>query len=91
MAVFQKEPKTIGTSDRMTLGGWTFDAQIIISEKSGNAAAIHRGRILFLQIECEGEIIAYYDEGAWYQLPDDDFEEGKLVRELLIAKWNRKR
>lgn len=89
MAIFQAEPKIIGISDRMTLNGWEFDAQMVISEKSGDAAAIHCGRILVFQLICDNEIIAYFDEGDWYQLPDIRFEEGCLARELLIQKWNK--
>lgn len=89
MAIFQKEVQTTGISDRMILGGWEFEALLTISEKNGNAAAIHRGRILSLEISCCGEVIAFYDGGIWYQTPAEDFEEGKLARELFIEKWNR--
>ena len=89
MAIFQKEAQTIGITDRMTLNGWEFDAQMVISEKSGDAAAIHCGRILVFQLTCDNEIIAYFDNGDWYQLPDINFEEGCLAREMLVEKWNR--
>lgn len=91
MAIFQGEPKTIGISDQMTLNGWEFDAQMVISEKNGDAAAIHGGRILVFQLTCDGEIIAYFDNGDWYQLPDINFEEGCMARELLVEKWSKTR
>lgn len=89
MIIFDETVRTTGISDRMTLGGWTFDVQIVASEKNGNAAAIHCGRILFLQVECEDEIIAFYDDGIWYQTPSPDFPEGELAVELLIDEYSR--
>ena len=90
MVIFQKESQTIGITDQMTVGGWEFDAQLVVSEKNGNAAAIHSGRILFLSLSCGDEIIAYFDGGTWYQSPMPEyFEEGVLALEMFIEKWSR--
>lgn len=89
MAIFQKKVQTTGISDRMILGGWEFEALLTVSEKNGNAAAIHRGRILSLEISCCGEVIAFFDGGIWYQIPDENFQEGQLAREVFIEKWNK--
>lgn len=88
MATFQRKARTTGISRQMTLGGWTFDAQAVISEKNGNPAAIHCGRILCFQMNCEDEIIAYFEDGVWYQTPDPDFEEGLLAMESFICEMN---
>jgi len=89
MAIFQKGAPITGISDQMTLGGYTFDAQLKVCEKNGNKDAINHGRILFLQITCEDEVIAYFDDGIWYQLPDINFDEGVLAKDLFIMRWSK--
>ena len=89
MAIFQKERVATGITDQMTVDGWQFHASLDICERTGNAAAIHCGRILYFEMQCDGEIIAYFCGGIWYQTPSPAFIEGRLARKLFIEKWNK--
>ena len=89
MPIFQKRARIIGISDRMILNGFTFDAKMLVSERNGDWDAIHCGRILFLEILCDDEVVAYFDKGIWYQTPDEDFGPGVLAKEAFIEKWSR--
>ena len=95
MSIFQEKPSTQWYTDSMTLGGWTFLSEVLLTSERGNPLAIHGGRIIFLQISIvyedddESEVIAYFDEGAWYQTPDYAFEEGKLALEMIIDQYRR--
>lgn len=94
--IFQKQNGVVTYYDQITIGLYSFDANITLQEKRGDPSAINCGRIVCFELftESDGELVAYFDDGQWYITPDeppfsnDEFAESvKMARELLIQKW----
>lgn len=89
MSIFQKPNGVVHYYDQITIGGRTFDAAIITQTKRGDPSAIHCGRIVTIEMTCEDDMVAYFDDGQWYSYPDDDFGEAGLALQLLITEWSK--
>ena len=89
MSIFQKPDGVIHYYDQITIGSRTFDVAIIVKRKRGDPSAIHCGRIIALEMTCEDEMIAYFDDGQWYNYPEDDFGEACLAVKLVVSEWSK--
>jgi hypothetical protein len=92
-SIFRKQNGFVDYYDRIVIGGYSFDAAIRVQDKRGDPQAIHCGRIISMSVECEGELVLYFDDGRWYLTPEtmigDPFAESvEMARDLLIHKWS---
>lgn len=94
MSIFQKPTGYTHYFDQITIGDYSFDLAVTVSNKRGDPSAIHCGRIVVFEMTCEDELAAYYDDGQWYVVPerppfDDSFGiAAAMARELLVTKWS---
>lgn len=87
--IFQKPNGLAHFYDQITIGGYLFEAALTIQEKRGDPSAIHCGRILALEMTYDDDLVAFFDDGRWYNYPDDLFGEGQLAVMLLINEWSK--
>lgn len=96
MSIFQKETGYTDYFDRITIGGYDFDAEITVRDKRGDPSAIHCGRIVAFLMTCSDDVIALYDDGTWFNTPtaypwcssDEFVETAKVAMDILIRKWS---
>lgn len=93
MSIFQRKPGNTDYFDQITIGSYSFDCAVTVREKRGDPSAIHCGRIVYLEMICEDEIIAYFADGKWYLSPensfDSDFNEAACIgRDMLVEKYS---
>lgn len=87
--IFQKPTGDVNYYDQIIIGKYLFEATITLRSKRGDPSAIHCGRIVTLSLQAEDELVAYFDEGEWYNYPDDLFGEAHLALQLLITEWSK--
>ena len=89
-SIFHKPSEDVTYYDQISIGGYLFEAAITVREIRGNPSASHCGRIVSLEMTIDSDImVSLYDDGQWYEYPDDTFGEGVLATQLIVNEWSK--